>query len=157
MDTIALPAAITAVPFDVLCEEILCYLTGKELAAAAQTCKEWKDATDEANTVWRSLCVRDWKNKAEMPFSYDGAREDLFHRAILSKDGIGKLGIKEMKKLLVNRGINFSKFIEKKEFKEGVLRTNPMEVSKTKTNNQYCVRTPFYHTETLEFFLSLTA
>jgi hypothetical protein len=115
---------ILDLPESVLTERLLVFLQACDLISASLVCKQWSAASD-SDQVWKNLCRRKWRGKANMSFSYDGASTAPFGKIRLTTQSVDSLTIKKLRQLLGSRGISFSKFIEKDEFKKAFLDSSP--------------------------------
>jgi len=113
-------------PTEVL-ERVFTFLTAWELVMCLRTRKSWKellDAPTDGDHPWKAACMCCWRGKAAMPFAFDGAKQGLFHGLKLTPKGIEALSIKDLRQVLRDRGVDFSTFLEKEEFKAEFIRTS---------------------------------
>ena len=91
------------------------YLDPKDLSTVGLVSKHFHQVN--VDSLWRQHCKLKWKNKLNFDFK-------LFYRAnfqLCAND----LSIKELKSILQDRRINFAHLIEKKEFCQEVMNSNP--------------------------------
>ncbi|GBG29144.1 Hypothetical Protein FCC1311_053672 [Hondaea fermentalgiana] len=122
---------VDRLPAGVLAERIFPLLSAEDLCACEAVRRDWHKVLQDAEVgaaAWRAACIEKWRGKANMPFSYKGARETPFHKIKLSPAAVSRLSVKELRELLTLRGVDSRSFIEKSEFLREFVRSTPVEV-----------------------------
>lgn len=138
-------------PTSVLCERVFPLLDAADLCSCEAVRKDWCQLLRDPEMgapAWKSVCQSTWRGKANMPFSYKGARETPFHKIKLTTHAIQKLTIKELREILALRGIDSRRFLEKAEFVREFIRSSPVQIlgysmefeSKWKASYVYALR-----------------
>ena len=120
-----------ALPAGVLTGFVFPFVGVKTLKRCACVCREWQRAVDE-DVLWRAQCVQLWKHKKFVPSIIVNAEgeevpESLYPYAIYG--WMVKFSVKEIKSILSNRDINFSRFLERSEFQRALALSQPRSIA----------------------------
>ena len=139
-------STLPTLPTGVLTEHVFPFVGVRSLARAAQVCREWREAADE-DVLWKAACARRWAGKLNVPpvvasaststststaattsgkrakLNGSGEPATLFAFAKFTPDM--SLSLKDLREILAQRRVDTRAFLEKKEFMDAVVATNP--------------------------------
>lgn len=101
---------------------ILKFVGVKTLCSAARASKAFREAADN-DLLWKAHSDRRWRTKLNVP-----PPGVLYPFAIYHPSACHLL-ISDMRQILVNRGVDVSKFIEKSEYVQAIEASNPSNVA----------------------------
>jgi len=125
------------IPGAVLTGHVFPFLGVKSLSRACLVCREWRDAADQ-DVLWKTLCARKWKTKMNVPrivlkdspflteTEKAGEPATLFPLARYGERT--ELKVKDLKQILQLRGIDFSSMLERSQFMNAVLASQPKSI-----------------------------
>jgi hypothetical protein len=109
-------------PSNVLTAHVFRFLGVKSLKKCACVSHEWRNAIDQ-DVIWIKRCADLWESKKNVPKVKNGVPETLYPFA--SYPSTISLGIKEMRQILMARGVYSDKFIEKSEYRRALEVSQP--------------------------------
>lgn len=137
---------LNKLPEHIIADIIICYLTPKQLCRLSCVNKSLYmiSLSVASENCWKLMCIQRWKDKAGMskePYT------ELFPWAIYFNESITRFSIKELRMLLLRRGVDTSKLLERQEYVNEVIKSNPVQiqgwamnhVSKWKTSLIYSI------------------